>query len=99
MNPYRARKKIVAYTITAFLALCIAVLGVVFGYAALVDRQFLLHGEREALDICLKNPTMDCDPRGWRVLFIAGTVLLVLGLAFLLRLGRRLWRLVRSGSK
>lgn len=99
MNPYRARKKIVAYAITSFVALCAAALGAVLGYAALADRHFLLHGDAQALDICLHNPQMDCDPRRWWVLMIAGAVLAVLGLAFLLRLGRKLRRLLRSGSR
>ena len=99
MNPHRARKKIVAYAITSFVALCTAALGVVIGYSALVDRHFLLHGDPQALDICLHNPQMDCDPRRWWMLLAVGAVLAVLGLAFLLRLGRKLRRLVRSGSR
>jgi len=99
MNPHRARKKIVAYAITSFVALCTAALGVALGYSALADRQFLLHGDAQALDICLKNPQMDCDPRRWWVLGIVGAVLVVLGLAFLLRHGRKLRRLLRAGSR
>ena len=99
MNPHRARKKIVAYAITAFLAFCTAALGLALGYSALVDRHFLLHGDPEALGICLNNPHMDCDPRRWLVLLIVGSVLLMLGFTLLLRLGNKLWRLIRSGSK
>jgi hypothetical protein len=99
MNPYRARKKIVAYAITSFLAFCAAALGLALGYSGLSDRHFLLQGERTALDICLNNLQMDCDPRQWRVPLIAGTVLLVLGLAFLVRLGTKLRRVIRSGTK
>lgn len=99
MNPHRARKKIVAYAITSFVALCTAALGVVLGYAALSDRDFLLHGDPQALHICLNNPAMDCDPRRWTVLLGMGAVLAVLGLLFVQRLGRKLWRLVRAGSR
>jgi hypothetical protein len=99
MNPHRARKKIVAYAILSLVALCTAALGVIVGYAALADRHFLLHGDPQALDICLKNPLMDCDPRRWPVLLGVGAGLAVLGLVFLLRLGRKLWRLVRAGSR
>jgi hypothetical protein len=99
MNPHRARKKIVAYAITSFVALCTAALGTVIGYSALTDRHFLLHGDAQALDICINNPRMDCDPRQWWVLLVVGSVLAVLGLGFLLRLGRKLRRLVRSGSR
>jgi hypothetical protein len=42
---------------------------------------------------------MDCDPRRWWVLAIVGAVLVVLGMTFLLRHGRKLLRLVRSGSR
>jgi hypothetical protein len=96
MNPNRARKKIVAYALTSFVAFCTAALGVALGYSALADRQFLYHGDRAALDVCLTHPHMDCDPRQWRALLIAGSVLLVLGLAFLVRLGSRLRRVLRS---
>jgi len=96
MNPHRARKKIVAYAITSFLAFCTAALGLALGYSGLADRQFLLHGDREALDVCFNNPRMDCDPRQWRVLLIAGSVLLVIGLVLLLRLGTKLRRLLRQ---
>jgi len=99
MNPYRARKKIVAYTITSFLAFCTAALGCALGYSGLADRHFLLHGDQEALGICLNNPLMDCDPRRWLVLLIVGAVLLVLGFALLLYLGNKLRRLIRSGSR
>jgi hypothetical protein len=99
MNPHRARKKIVAYAITSFVALCTAALGVVIGHSALADRQFLLHGDSQALNLCFNNALMDCDPRRWPVLLVVGVVLAVLGLAFLLRLGRKLWRLVGSGSR
>jgi hypothetical protein len=96
MNPYRARKKMVAYAILSFLASCTAALGLALGYSGLADRRFLLHAGREALDICLNNPDMDCDPRRWRVLLIAGGVLSVLGLVLLLRLGAKLRRLLRQ---
>jgi len=99
MNPHRARKKIVAYAIISFVALCTAALGVVLGYSALTDRHFLLHGDPQALHLCLNNPLMDCDPRRWPVLLGVGAVLALLGLAFVLRIGRKLWRLVRSGSR
>jgi hypothetical protein len=99
MNPNRARKKIVAYAITSFIAFCTAALGLALGYSALVDRHFLDHGDREALAICLDNPHMDCDPRQWRVLLVLGIVLLVLGTAFFLRLSGRLRRLLRSASR
>jgi hypothetical protein len=99
MNPLRARKKIVAYAITSFVALCTAALGAVIGYAALADRQFLRHGDAQSLDSCLHNPQMDCDPRRWWVLAIVGAVLVVLGMTFLLRHGRKLLRLFRSGSR
>ncbi len=96
MNPYRARKKIVAYAILSFLASCTAALGLALGYSGLADRRFLLHGGREALDLCLSNPDMECDPRRWRVLVIAGSALLVIGLVLLLRLGAKLRRLLRQ---
>jgi hypothetical protein len=96
MNPHRARKKIVAYAITSFMALCTAALGLALGYSALADRKFLLHGDRAALDACLNQPAMDCDPRQWQVLLGMGAVLLVVGSVFLARLGRRLWRVVRA---
>ena len=99
MNPYRARKKIVAYAITFFLAFCATAFGLALGYSALADRHFLLYGEQAALDLCLNHPQMDCDPRHWRVPLIAGAVLLVFGLAFLVRLGTSLRRLLRSGTK
>ena len=98
MNPHRARKKIVAYAITSFVALCTAALGVALGYSALADRHFLHHGDAQALNSCLNNPQMDCDPRRWWVLLVVGSVLAVLGLAFLLRHGKKLWRLVRAGG-
>jgi hypothetical protein len=99
MNPQRARKQIVAYAITSFLALCTAVLGLALGYSALTDRHFLLYGDRAALDICLNNPTLDCDPRSWKVLLIVGSVLLTLGFVLLLYLGNKLRRLMRAGSR
>ena len=98
MNPQRARKQIVAYAITSFLAFCTAVLGFALGYSALTDRHFLLYGDRAALDICLNNPTMDCDPRPWKVLLIVGAVLLTLGFVLLLYLGNKLRRLMRAAS-
>jgi hypothetical protein len=98
MNPHRARKQIVAYAITSFLAFCTAGLGLALGYSGLSDRNFLLHGEREALNLCFNNSQMDCDPRQWRVPLIVGTVLVVLGLAFLLRLGTKLRRLLRAAT-
>lgn len=97
MNPYRARKKIVAYAITSFLALCTTALGLALGYSGLADRHFLGHGDREALDICLGNAQMDCDPRQWRVPLIAGVALFVVGFVLLLRLGTKLRRLLRRG--
>jgi len=99
MNPHRARQKIVAYAITSFLAFCTAALGLALGYSALADRNFLLHGDREALHICLNNPGMDCDPRRWLVLLIVGAVLLMFGIVLLLRHGSKLWRLIHSGSR
>jgi hypothetical protein len=83
----------------SFLALCIAALGVGFILSGVADRRFLLHGGREALDACLKNPHLDCDPRKWRVFLSVGAVLLGLGLLFFLRLGRKLRRLLRSASR
>jgi hypothetical protein len=99
MNPHRARKQIVAYAITSFVALCTVALGAVIGYSALADRQFLLHGDAQALDLCLHNAQLDCDPRRWWVLAVVGALLVVLGLIFLLRHGRKLRRLVRADSR
>ena len=96
MNPHRARKKIVAYAITSFLAFCTAALGMALAYSGLADRYFLGHGDREALDVCLNNPQLDCDPRPWRVLLIVGSVLSAIGLVLLLRLGNKLRRLLRQ---
>jgi hypothetical protein len=99
LNSYRARKKIVAYAITSFLALCTVALGLVLGYSGLSDRHFLFHGEREALDICLNNPLMDCDPRRWPVLLSVGAAFALVGLVLLLRLGNKLRRLLQAGSR
>ncbi len=96
MNPYRARKKIVAYAILSLLAFGTAALGAALGYSGLAQRRFLLHAGREDLALCLNNPDLDCDPRRWWVLVIAGSVLLVIGLVLLLRLGARLRRLLRQ---
>jgi hypothetical protein len=90
---------IVAYAMMSFFAFCTAALGVALGYSALTDRHFLYHGDREALAICLNSPHMDCDPTRWRVSLVVGTVLLSVGFAFGVRLGRRLWRVVRSDSR
>jgi hypothetical protein len=91
----RTRTKLVAYVILAFLALGLAILGGTLGLSGWAQRDFLLHGDAEALHVCLHNPAMDCDPRRWLVLVAAGGVLLVLGLAFLVRIGSRLRRLLR----
>jgi len=96
MNPLRARKKIVAYTITSFISLCAAALGLALAISALGDRHFLLHGDAKALEVCFNQPAMDCDPRQWQVLLGVGAVLFVAGAVFLARLGRKLWRLVRQ---
>jgi TRAP-type C4-dicarboxylate transport system permease small subunit len=97
MSSYQTRKKIVAYEITSFLAFGLAALGAALGYSGLADRNFLEHGDREALAICLKDLTMHCDPRRWWVTAIVGAVFLVLGLVFLVRLVTKLRRLLRKG--
>ncbi len=91
----RARTKLVAYVILAFLALALAVLGGALGLSGWDQRNFLLHGDAEALQVCLHNPAMDCDPRRWLVLVAVGGALLAVGLVFLIRIGSRLRRLFR----
>ena len=91
----RTRTKLVAHVILAFLALGLAMLGGTLGLSGWAQRDFLLHGDAEALHICLDNPVMDCDPRRWLALVGVGGVLLVLGLAFLVRIGSRMRRLLR----
>jgi hypothetical protein len=59
------------------------------------QRELLLHGDAEALDVCLRNPAMDCDPRGWPVRVGVGGGLLLLGSIFLIRIGWRVRRLLR----
>ena len=91
----RARTKLVAYAILAFLALGLAMLGGTLGYSGWSERDFLLHGDAEALRSCLQNPAMDCDPRHWPVLVGVGGALLVLAAVFLARIGSRMRRLFR----
>jgi hypothetical protein len=91
----RTRTKLVAYAILAFLALGLAILGGTLALSGWGQRELLLHGDPEALSVCLHNPAMDCDPRRWPVLVGVGAGLLVLGLLGLARIGRRLRRLLR----
>jgi hypothetical protein len=92
----RARTKLVAFAILAFLALGLAILGAALALSGWGQRDFLLHGEAEALNACLQNPALDCDPRRWPVLLGVGAGLLVLGLLLLARIARRMRRLLRS---
>ncbi len=92
----RTRNKLVAFAILAFLALGLAILGGTLALSGWGQRSFLLHGDAEALDTCLHNPAMDCDPRRWPVLVAVGAGLLVLGLLLLARIGRRMRRLLRT---
>lgn len=92
----RTRTKLVAFAILAFLALGLAVLGGGLALSGWGQRDFLLHGEAEALSVCLDNPAMDCDPRRWPVLVGFGGGLLLLGLFLLARIARRMRRLLRS---
>jgi hypothetical protein len=91
----RTRTKLVAYAILAFLALGLAILGGTLALSGWGQRDFLLQGDAEALNTCLHNPAMDCDPRHWPVLVGAGGGLLVLGLLLLVRIVWRLRRLLR----
>jgi hypothetical protein len=91
----RTRTKLVAYAILAFLALAFAILGGTLGLSGWTQRDFLLHGDAEALQVCLHNPAMDCDPRRWLVLVGVGGAQLVLGLVFLVRIVSRMRRLLR----
>jgi hypothetical protein len=92
----RTRTKLVAYAILAFLALGLTVLGAVLAISGWGQRDFLLHGDAEALNACLHDSAMDCDPRRWTVLLGVGAGLLVLGLLLLARIARRMRRLLRS---
>ena len=92
----RIRTKLVAYAILAFLAIALAILGGTLALSGWGQRDFLLHGDTEALSVCLHNPAMDCDPRRWPVLVGVGGGLLVCGLLLLVRIGRRMRRLLRS---
>jgi hypothetical protein len=92
----RTRTKLVANAILAFLALGLAILGGAVALSGWGQRDFLLHGDAEALSVCLHNPAMDCDPRHWPVLAGVGGGLLVLGLLPLVRIARRMRRLLRS---
>jgi len=91
----RTRTKLVAYAILAFLALGLAILGGAIALSGWGQRAFLLHGDPEALNVCLHNQAMDCDPRHWQVLVGAGGGLLLLGLIFVVRITWRLRRLFR----
>lgn len=91
----RTRTKLVAYAILAFLALVLAILGGAVALSGWSQRAFLLHGDPEALRVCLHNAAMDCDPRRWAVLVGVGAGLLLLALLFLVRIAWRLRRLLR----
>jgi hypothetical protein len=91
----RTRTKLFAYAILAFLALSLALLGGALALSGWSERAFLLHGDPEALRVCLNNAAMDCDPRRWPILLGIGAGLLLLALLFLVRIGWRLRRLLR----
>lgn len=91
----RSRTKLVAYAILAFLALLLGLVGGTLAYSGWSQREFLLHGNAEAIQACVQNVALDCDPRHWRVLVGVGGGLLVVAAILLARIGWRMRRLVR----